>query len=319
MTTTGLGAISSGAHFEGFEDADFDAYLRKKWSSNAYTLERRRTKDKLIDLGRSIADRMDLASKALELGASDESPTVANGRKVDLQTVFFTRSAELRSRLRPRLNRTDLHSGAGLFDIALQHQHACLLLKVDVEGFSVGLEIANKATVDRENFASKLGHDWAQEGLTKRLGAIEPGTVVGFQSTRQEAQASVDWAAWLDRAKTSDESFVVEKRFTRDAEGLRTASFIDAAVSALQPIADVFFFLAWTPENDFARSKVEDEGERQVKVARGFEPGDRVTILSGLFAGRGGYLGEIDGKGKAKVMVGPVGVNVDLKDLKRAD
>jgi hypothetical protein len=319
MTTTGLGAISSGAHFEGFADADFDAYTRKKWSSNAYTLERRRTKDKLIDLGRSIAERMELGNKALELGASDESPTVANGRKVDLQAVYFTRSAELRSRLRPRLNRTDLQSGAGLFDIALQHQHACILLKVDVEGFSVGLEIAGKATVDRENFASKLGHAWAQEGLAKRLGSMEVGTLVGFGNACQPLQAPVDWAAWLERAKNSEESFVVEKRFPRDTVGLGTTTFVDIALAALQPIAEVFFFIAWTPENDFSRPKADDEGERQVKASRGFEAGDRVTILSGLFAGRGGYLGEIDSKGKAKVMVGPVGVNVDLKDLKRAE
>jgi hypothetical protein len=35
-----------------------------------------------------------------------------------------------------------------------------------------------------------------------------------------------------------------------------------------------------------------------------------------LFAGRSGYLAEIDQKGRAKVMVGPVSVNVDVKDLK---
>ena len=38
--------------------------------------------------------------------------------------------------------------------------------------------------------------------------------------------------------------------------------------------------------------------------------------MSGLFAGRSGYLAELDAKGRAKVMVGPVSVSVDAKDLK---
>ncbi|MEL6186607.1 MAG: hypothetical protein AAFU79_18465, partial [Myxococcota bacterium] len=88
--------------------------------------------------------------------------------------------------------------------------------------------------------------------------------------------------------------------------------------------------LAWAPDNDFAKVAVEKTVKKaEKKLKKGgsgssdskvpsLEPGSRVTILSGLFAGRGGYLAEIDGKGQAKVMVGPVSVTVPATDVKPA-
>ena len=60
--------------------------------------------------------------------------------------------------------------------------------------------------------------------------------------------------------------------------------------------------------------KVEQTKEKEHVAS--FQVGERVTIMSGLFAGRVGYLHEINDSGKAKVMVGPISVNVDAKDLK---
>ena len=81
----------------------------------------------------------------------------------------------------------------------------------------------------------------------------------------------------------------------------------------------MFQFLAWSRDNDFVKVRVAMEkqasGERE-KLTQTFEAGARVTILSGLFAGRAGYVTEIDAKGRAKVMVGPVSFSVDVKDLR---
>src|SRR5438045_2296174 len=121
-----LGAIGSGGAFQGFAPADFNAYEPKKWGANGYTLERRRAKDKLLSLARAVEGELKEELGGLELGASDEAPTVSNGRKVEAQWAFFTRGADDRASLRTLLLRTDLQGGAGLFDIAVQHQHACL-------------------------------------------------------------------------------------------------------------------------------------------------------------------------------------------------
>src|SRR4051812_8718650 len=101
--TRDMGAIGSGGAFAGFVDGDFNAYEQKKQSSNAFTLERRKAKDKLLALVRAVTEELGDQLKGLELGASDEAPTVANARKVEAQWAFFTRSAEERTSIRKLL------------------------------------------------------------------------------------------------------------------------------------------------------------------------------------------------------------------------
>ena len=121
-----LGAIGSGGPFAGFRDEDFDAYQRKKWRSNAHTLARREAKDRILALTRAVEAELHDELTDLEMGATEEAPSVANGRQVKAQWVFFTRHSDARSGLKRFLNKTDLMSGANLFDIAVHHQHACL-------------------------------------------------------------------------------------------------------------------------------------------------------------------------------------------------
>src|SRR5438105_1120494 len=132
-----LGAIGSGGAFQGFAAADFNAYEAKKHASNAYTLERRKAKDKLLALARAVTKDLEEEVAGLELGATDEAPTMANGRKVQAQWAFLTRGAADRTSLRSLLHKTDLQDGAQLFDIAVQHQHACLMLRLDHVGLGI--------------------------------------------------------------------------------------------------------------------------------------------------------------------------------------
>src|SRR5688500_7002506 len=103
-------AYSSGGPFTGFAPDDFTAYEQKKWASNAYTLERRRAKDKLLSLVRGAHEKAGTALAGLELHGSDEAPTVANGKKVDAQWAFFIRDQETRAGLRSFLQPTDLQA-----------------------------------------------------------------------------------------------------------------------------------------------------------------------------------------------------------------
>src|SRR5688572_25442823 len=175
-----LGAIGSGGEFKGFDPADFDAYEKKKWSSNAYTLQRRTAKDKLLALARSLVEELAEDLQSLELGASEEAPSVANGRKVKAQWVFFTRDAAQRKQLEPHLGKTDLMSGASLFDISVQHQHACLMLRLDHEGFAVGVELATKAKVDRENLGEKLKNEYPKQDLSALCKDLPGEAMIGF-------------------------------------------------------------------------------------------------------------------------------------------
>ena len=316
-----LGAIGSGGDFSGFEDADFDAYLKKKWSSNAYTLARRQAKDRLLALVRAAQTDLEEELSSFELGASDEAPSVANGRKVKAQWVFFTRVSSERAALKTLLNRTDLSAGAGLFDIAVQHQHACVQLRLDADGLSVGIEIAGKASVDRDNAAKKLDHKWARDKVLELAKGLPNGTQIGLGASLVAALdlSEDDVAAWPEAFSKGSDSFVAETLVGRDEEALGTNALIGTVVEQLAGFLPLLEFLMWSRENDHTQVKdaIKEKKKVQEERAQSLEPGTRVTILSGLFSGRGGYVAEVQ-KGKAKVMVGPVSVTVDVKDLKGA-
>ncbi len=314
-----LGAIGSGGAFSGFEPSDFDAYEKKKWSSNAYTLQRRTAKDKLLALVRAIAEELSDELTRFEVGASEEAPSVANGRKVQAQWVFFTRGAAERKTLEPHLAKTDLMSGASLFDISVQHQHACLMLRIDQAGFAVGVEIATKAKVDRDNVSEKLKTDYAKQDLIGLCKELPGEAVIGFAGDTVTAidLSDVQIGSWLPAFGAAQQPFLAEVLVPRDEEILGSEGLIGTASEYVSQFLPIFSFLAWSPDNDHTKVEavLEQEKVAQKKAAPGLRAGDRVVMMAGLFAGRAGYIAEID-KGKAKVMVGPVSVSVDVKDLK---
>jgi hypothetical protein len=315
-----LGAIGSGGAFQGFEPADFDAYEPKKHASNAYTLQRRRAKDKLLALARAVQKELEEELQGLELGASDEAPTVANARKVEAQWVFFTRGADDRNALRTLLHRTDLADGAQLFDIAIQHQHACIMLRLDNQGLAISLDLATKAKVDRDNAAEKLKQGWAKDKLIELCRALPGNATIGFKNEKNDPLAitAADLATWIEPFERAEQAFQAEITIARSEEILASNALIGTVTEHIEQFVPIYRFVAWSRDNDQTqvKSAVKQEIAERQKKAVTFEPGDRVTILSGLFAGRSGYLAEIDAKGRAKVMVGPVSVTVDAKDLK---
>lgn len=319
-----LGAIGSGGPFAGFRDEDFDAYHRKKWRSNSYTLARREAKDRILALARALASELEEELADLELGASEEAPSVANGRQVKAQWVFFTRNADARNGLKRFLNKTDLMSGANLFDIAVNHQHACLILRLDERGFAVGVELASKATVDLDNVAKKLSHEDTRTDLVEILQSLPNHSQLVWRDERTPTiDVTVEQLAALPDALNAHSSTLkFESLLPRDEEILQTEALIGTVEEQVAAFIPLYRFLAWSPENDYAAVKVEIKRQKKTKAKKPPESVDlavgmRVTILSGLFSGRAGYVSEIE-RGKAKVMVGPVAVSVETKDLKPA-
>lgn len=324
-----LDALGETGPFEGFVEADFDAFERKKWSSRVYTLERRAARQKIVTLLREAMAAMPEAFASLELGASDDAPSMANQRKVDSVWAFLTRPESVRMALASRLAKNDLADAASLFDIAIEHQHASLLLVVRQEGFRVELHLSPKARVDRMNVARKLAYAEDRSSLVEMFSGLSAGAQAGFPDTLVDAH-SVDeqvFESWTPRWESDREPFVVRVDIERDNETLASPDFVQTLQSDLQSLAAVYNHLAWSRDNDFAKigvgqaiEKAEKKISKSKKAAAAapgsLEPGARVTILSGLFAGRSGYLAEQEGKGKVKVMVGPVSVSVPISDIK---
>jgi transcription antitermination factor NusG len=212
-------------------------------------------------------------------------------------------------------------SGASLFDISVQHQHACLMMRLDHAGFAVGVEIASKAKVDRENLSEKLKHEYPKQDLVALCKELPGEATIGFEGEPVGAlDLSMDQiAAWSKDLEGSDRPFLTEVLVPRDEEILATDGLIGTASEYVSLFLPMFDFLAWSPTNDHKKvtAVIEEVKVAQKKAAPSLKAGDRVVMMSGLFAGRAGYIAEIEAeKGKAKVMVGPVSVSVDVKDLK---
>ena len=310
--------------FQGFDDKDFDAFIPKKWSSNAFTLERRAVKEKLVALCEKLSQREELGE--LELEQTEDAPSIANGRKVQSIASYFVRPESVREGL-TELLKTDLGSGPSLFQIAVHQQHAHLYLRVDHTGCALGLRIPPKAKVDRENISEKLALDWAPGELAEVFTDAPEAVQFGFEKNlRPVSQWSNEEIKDLsNQMESSKDSLVLERSWSRDDDALARAAFAEDLVEAASRIAPAFTFLAWSKTNDHSKvtlqvkkevQKAEKKAKAQALGRKPLEPGAAVTILGGLFAGRGGYLSELDSKGNAKVMVGPISVSVPVDEIK---
>lgn len=323
-----LDALGEAGPFPGFEPADFAAFERKKQGSRVYTMERRAVLQKLVTLARGFRSRREL-EETLDLGVSDDAPSIANHRKVGAVWAYLTRPEPQRRALGSRVGKLDLADTSAFFDIAVEHQHASLLLSIDDAGFEVALLISGRASVDRTNASRKLAYAEDRAALVEKCRSLPEGCEVVMGDTRiasgQVDESTVEgWSTAL--AETSN-SFSITRSWNKEDSSLRDPSFEDALTPVLDGLFDIYQAEAWSTENDFAKVSVEKAVEKaqkklDKKVASGspgepvLAPGVRVTILSGLFAGRGGYVAETDAKGQVKVMVGPVSVTVAAADLR---
>src|SRR5262245_4879895 len=73
--------------FEGFSDADFQAYSQEQWASNAFNRHRQAVKEKLRRLG-LVLQKITPALAGASLGSSPENPSQWNGRQVRDQWLF---------------------------------------------------------------------------------------------------------------------------------------------------------------------------------------------------------------------------------------
>jgi hypothetical protein len=313
-------AFSSQKAFAGFEQADFGAYEPKKWSSNAHTLARRTAKDKVLAVAHFVQNELAEELQSLELFGSDEAPTISNGRKVEAQWAFFIRDQSSRSILKPRLQTTDL-GAASLFDIALQSQHVSLSIKLNFEGIFVSVDLPSKANVDRENLKLLLQEDTFKLEFIDRLKSLPGGSTMGFETDRVDA-LSVENAQLEDLSEqllSHDGLFCIRTAITSEDALAVEDALMETIAEMIARFVPLYKLLAWSEDKDrievLKAIKEVEKTKKQAHVAT-FQVGERVTILSGLFSGRMGYLQEINDSGKAKVMVGPIAVNVEAKDLK---
>lgn len=298
---------------------DFANYEVKRRSSAMYTLQRRQVKDKLQQLAQEIAAILGSALDGLQTVFSDEAPSLVNHHSVDRQWLTWLRSDEASAKLRSLQGELKLTAPDAL-DMAPHHRHAHLAVVVDERFLETSLRIHRRAMVDRENFAARVKDSWARDGIIDLLKACGDGYTFGAVNDREIPEQPVSEASaesladWLSAGQDSDWLCVTASCSIEDVEALGDG-LAAACVERLQPLLDLYRFVAWAQDNDHIAAKKAIKEAKAEQQRAGFSKGDQVRILAGLWAGRRGTIEDVDKKGGVKVAVGLVSVKVKVDEV----
>jgi len=178
--------------FEGFTEADFDAYAENKWRSNRFNLERMRTREKLVGLQEQLQPAPEGESPSLESGWSHDHPTVFNNKRVSSQWCYRLRDEESRKILTGSLTRSSSMKEQ-VEDPALHHLHALLGLEINQTELRIGLSVHQNASVDLENWKKACGDQESFSGLKSLIEALPDSLEVSVGDDRVDAPT---WKAW---------------------------------------------------------------------------------------------------------------------------
>jgi hypothetical protein len=311
--------------FPGFVDRDFDAYAPNKWRSNVFNRERLEVKQKLVALGKELAGALTSADGApLLCEASAEHPALWNHKQVEAQHLFFSRNEGARKELDAIINRSRPMSTM-LDDPTPQRNHLFLGVSLHQDRLELALKLHPDARVDRQNLERKLDDTWEQEKFLDLLHDLPAKARVAVGSGAAADAKVVDGARLrallVDFAKPEAPGqthwFTIARDLPRaeakDA-GAELAARVKSELTALLPL---YWFIAWSRENDFVSMKEQLKQEKQVKRQKGLAKNDKVKIVRGMFAGRAGVVQDIDAKGALRVMVGTVAVKVAADEVEK--
>jgi len=306
--------------FNGFSPEAFAAFEERKWASNRFNLERMKTRARLQALGQGLGPLLGDEAAGLVFGTTLDHPHIFNRSCVSSMWLYLDRPEEERTEL-TRIVDKDLTLKEKVGDPVPQHQAALTGVEVCHEGVKVFFRMHSSAVLDRRNLCARLDDPMELQQFGALLAKLDSSFQVrldGTVSTVAGSGASVGAIrAALDRG---EDWFGVERSFSRDDPAIGSSTFSQLAAELLRPLLSVWRFAAWSRTNDRLKiSRVlKEEKKEKARRLTGFEPGDTVTVVSGLLGGKKGVVQSVDLKGRVKVQLGRVTVDMDSKLLKKS-
>lgn len=306
------------AAFNGLNAEAFATYAPEKWSSNVHNLPRMRVKDTMLALCDAAQQGLEQELAGLARAASDEVPNILNQKRVDAQWVYWARDKAARESLASFLEKMKLDQSA-LLNALPQDKHITMAVVLRQPELWVGTRVAAGASVDRHNLAAKLAKVWERERMLALIQALPPGALLGPEGALVPAgEVTLELlAAYADQLDHGEPPWQVGYS-TPAAEAMTLGADLALRVrEQLKSVAPIFRFTAWTRDNDHIEvgKQIQEEKAQKRRQAAGHNPGDKVRIISGLFAGKIGIVQEIDTKAQVKVQVGKMSVVVSGSDL----
>jgi len=304
--------------FPGLTAEDFDAFAERKWSSNRFNLERMKTRARLEAFGRDLVGTLGAELDGLTFKTTLDHPHIFNLNQVREMWGYFDRLEEERAELSRVVDR-DLSLKDKVEDPVPQHQAMLAGLCVDQEGACLFLRLHANALLDRRNLAARLA-DPMEEGSWSALAGRLP-TAYSFElnGTRVKPEEAARRASELRSGLDALAGwFRVERRLTPEEAG-DGSRLLAVAREELPALLGLWRFAAWSRSNDrlkLARSLKEERKQKARKLS-GFEAGDTVTVTGGLLSGKTGTVVDVDLKGRVRVQLGRVNIEMDPKLLKK--
>ena len=260
--------------------ADFDAYLPERATSNAHTEPRLALKERTLAWAKGVVTRLAELGISVQVTASDEYPTLRNGRRVDSQRVFFWRDTAARAEIERLVEKTRPLSDA-LADPAPQQLHPFLALRIDAAKVEVSVELHPDAWVDVRNLRAILVEPARTLELTSALEALPFQFTIGLSNDSERtpaADATSDRVRELaSRAERENKALWIGWTIPRDVAVTHSELLDEQLEDAIVALGPIEKLIAWAPDNDCIDLAREPEVAKDER-ARGHEgPRDRAA------------------------------------------
>jgi hypothetical protein len=305
---------SEGTGFAGFEAAHFGAFEQAKWASHRFNLERMKVSAALEGLRKVLVAGLEVPEEGLTWNLSAAHPEVLNAHKVDCLWLYLARNDKERETVEKGAER-ELSLAQMIQRPNAMHRFAFVGVRVHAAGLEWGLWIHANAVLDRRNLEAALKDPFERTKVSPLMARLPEGSVarVGGQTSNP--------VAWLEQTEGRLPAWEDFLFFGRDLDTQDAAQAGADVVQTLQAdlprFLALFRLFAWSSGNDrLGLAKlIKEEKKERVRKQSGLEPGDRVRVTRGMLAGQQGTLQELDSRGKAKVLLGRLTIDLQADML----
>jgi hypothetical protein len=207
----------------------------------------------MLAWAKGVVTRLAELGVSVDVAASDEEPSLRNGRRVDSQRVFFWRDAAARLEL-ARLVEKKRPLGDVLGDPAPHQRHPFLELRIDAAKVEVSVELHPDAWVDVRNLRAILGEPARTLELTSALEALPFQFTIGLSNDTERtpaADATSDRVRELvSRAEGENRTLWIGWTIPRDVAVTHSELLDEQLEDAIVALGPIEKLIAWAPDND---------------------------------------------------------------------
>ncbi len=307
--------------FDGFSREDFETFQESKWKSNRFNLERMKVRARMEALGREVTALLEpgVIPEGMTLQTTPDHPHIFNGHEVRHCWCYFDRPAAEKDAVIKVIDR-DRSLADGVRDPIPVHHHALVGMGISLQGVEVFFRLHAYALLDRRNILARLQEPMEAAAATGVLSSLKDHFELHLDDVPLSLEKGADPVAVCRGALEGLQGwFRVGRGFdVQEARDLGPG-LVQEMAGMFPPLLRFWEFVAWSRSNDRLNLSVALKKERREKAQKrtGLVPGDGVILVSGLLAGKEGTVVSVDHRGKVRLQMGRLSMEVDPGLLKK--